>query len=84
MKLLKVLVFLACAFATGAWFARDSWAETHRQQAEAQAQKDRMNAQEKRRAELLREEAAVSGPTGREAAARKQDWIKPNEVPVPK
>lgn len=84
MKPLKILVFIACAVATGAWFARDGWAEAHRQQAEAKVQQNRMSAAERKRADLLRQEATVSGPTGREASARKDGWTMPNEVPAPK
>ena len=47
MKILKPLLFIACAIAAGAYFTRDGWSEAHRQQAAAKKQEDRMRAAEK-------------------------------------
>ncbi|RYG34847.1 hypothetical protein EON81_14445 [bacterium] len=84
MKLLKPFLFIACAIAAGAYFARGGWEEAKRQQAVAQTQENRMKTAENERAQLLRKEAEISGPGGQEAIARREGYMKPNEVRAPK
>ena len=75
-------VFVAIAACLGIYLSRGPWAAYGQQKQKADVATKEMNKAEQDTTELLRQKAALESPLGREAQARKQMWLKPDEQPL--
>jgi cell division protein FtsB len=76
------ILFVLTAVGAGLYASRAPWQAYREQQAAADEQTQEMRESEKRRADLMREEARVRSTVGREELARANGYIRPGEERV--
>jgi len=81
-NLLINLLLVVTAVGIGAYLSRGPWKVYQAQQKATQAQLDRMHTAENQQIADIQLEAKLGSSIGREEAARKQGWKKPDEVPL--
>ena len=81
-KLAWNVVFVLAAMAVGVFLSIKPWRIYQEQRTIADRSLAEMHQAESSRADLLREQADVDSPAGREKLARDAGYRKPGEVPV--
>lgn len=76
------IVFTIVAAGTGAYFAREPWANYQKERTLAKESMKEMQRAEEERAELIRQRAQVKGAAGREELMRNNGYIKEGEQPL--
>lgn len=78
------IVFVFAAASVGAYFAREPWDEYQSEKELAREAELEMKKQESERADLLKQNARVRSPAGREKVLRDAGYILEGEEPIEK
>lgn len=75
-------LLVLCAIFCGAWLAREPWRVYREQKAKANEAIGEAQLNEAQRTALVRKEADLKSPTGREKQARSRGYVMQGEVPL--
>jgi hypothetical protein len=81
-KTLLGVLYVGAAAAIGLYLSRGPWLAYADQKHKADAATKEMQKAEREKTDLLKQEAQIDSPVGRDTAARKAGYLGKNEEPV--
>lgn len=83
-KAIYWIVFVIAAASVGTYFAREPWDAFQREQELVREAEEEMRTAETERADLMKQNAKVRSPAGREKLARDIGYVRDDEEPIGK